>query len=262
MGAESKKKICIAQIGVLPDLESHVGRIKDLIVRHRHADLILFPELILHGHPSKDHPEGLLFRRARVSHRSLSQEIYRFARDREVCILIGEVKKRGDRYYNMATCVGPNGEEQYAKTHVHWTENFQPGKELKVFSCLGFDLGVTICFDAAFSEVFRTLALRGARAIANISAVPETFPVAVMWCRLQAAALNNQVFLLYANRPAPRFSGHSAVFDPRGECLASAGAGEEVLEVDIDLAEIETWREEESIYPHRRPKLYRDMLRG
>ncbi|NIT00542.1 MAG: hypothetical protein GTO09_00195, partial [Candidatus Latescibacteria bacterium] len=57
--------------------------------------------------------------------------------------------------------------ESYVKTHVHWTENFVPGKRLKVFSTPVGKIGISICFDAAFPEVWRVLALRGARILVN-----------------------------------------------------------------------------------------------
>ena len=81
-----------------------------------------------------------------------------------------------------------------------------------------------------------------------------------MWRRLSGAAIFNEVFVIYANRPGPVFSGHSAVFDPRGETISKAGQKETILEAEIDLTEVGRWREQEPIFPYRRPLLYREIV--
>jgi predicted amidohydrolase len=160
----------------------------------------------------------------------------------------------------MATYADRNTIQSYAKTHVHWTERFVPGRELKVFEAPFAKIGITICFDAAFSEVWRVLALKGADVVVNISAVPKEFPVGYMSRRLAGAAVFNQVYVVYANRAGPIFSGHSAVFNPKGETIKKAERREAVIEAEIDLKEVAGWRAEEQIFPHRRPLLYREIV--
>ncbi|MDY6990694.1 MAG: nitrilase-related carbon-nitrogen hydrolase [Thermodesulfobacteriota bacterium] len=94
----------------------------------------------------------------------------------------------------------------------------------------------------------------------NISAVPKTFPKDYMWRRFSGAAIFNQTYVIYANRPGPFFSGYSAVFDPRGNTICEGGRRETILEAEIDLREVDKWREEEVIYPYRRPLLYREVV--
>ena len=256
-------KICVAQMNYDSEhIGMHVEKIKAIIRTYNEYDLIIFPELILHGHPSFEKPEGFLYRKMKIVYKSVSEDLYQFVRRIGARVIIGELKRRGDKYYNSATYIDPETIQTYVKTHVHWTENFAPGKDLKVFQTQQGNIGVNICFDAAFSEVWRTLALRGAQIIVNISAVPRTFPVEYMWRRMQGAAIFNQVFVVYANRPAHYFSGHSAVFDPKGEPRVHAGSEEAIIEAEIDLAEVEQWREEEQIYPNRRPLLYRDIVKS
>ncbi|MBN2232171.1 MAG: carbon-nitrogen hydrolase family protein [Deltaproteobacteria bacterium] len=254
--------ICIAQINYCGrHIQTHVGRIKEIIARNRHADLLVFPELILHGHPSFEKPEGFLYRRMQVVYRTISEDLYRYVRQQDARVIIGEIKRRGTRFYNLATYVDRHEVQHYTKTHVHWTEQFVPGRELKVFETPMGKLGINICFDAAFPEVWRVLALRGAEIIVNISAVPRDFPMDYMWRRLKGAALNNQVYCIYANRPGPTFSGYSAVFTPRGEVLAGTARDEAIFGTDIDPGAVSRWRAEEQIFPHRRPLLYRDIGR-
>jgi beta-ureidopropionase len=258
-----KVRLCIAQINYLKDdTERHIDRIQGIITDNRDADLIVFPELILHGHPSAERPEGFLYRKLKAHHASVSAGMYDFVRRSGARVIMGEVRRQREKYFNMATYMDGDTVERYAKTHVHWTENFVPGRCLKLFDTPLGKIGVTICFDAAFPEVWRVLALRGAAIIVNISAVPKSFPPRYMLRRLQGAAINNQVFVVFANRPGDYFSGHSAVFDPRGEIVAQAGEEEVVIRAEIDLGEMRRWREEELIYPNRRPLLYRDIGRN
>ncbi|MBU1276380.1 MAG: carbon-nitrogen hydrolase family protein [Proteobacteria bacterium] len=251
-------RITLAQINFDPeDVEGHVKRLKKIIAQERLSDLIVFPELILHGHPSQVKPEGFLYRKVKCAIHGASQDIYQHIKRCGARVVLGELKREGDGFLNLATYVDARGAKSYAKTHVHWTENFRPGGRLNVFSTPFGRMGLNICYDSAFDEVWRVLALNGARLVVNISAVPGHFPVTYMRRRMQAAAVFNQYFVVYVNRPGPVFSGGSAVYDPHGDELLALGGGEEVGQVELDLGQAEAWREQEPIYPNRRPLLYR-----
>ena len=204
LAKSSKKKICVAQLNFnTKSIQTHLAKIESIVEEHKSSDLIVFPELILHGHPSIEKPEGFLHRRMKTVYKSISQDLYELVRDLDARVIIGESKRWGERYYNMATYVDRNTIQSYAKTHVHWTESFVPGRALKVFEAPFGKIGVTICFDAAFSEVWRVLALKGAGVVVNISAVPREFPVSYMSRRLAGAAIFNQIYVIYANRAGP-----------------------------------------------------------
>ena len=251
-------KITLAQINFAPeDVEGHLDRLMEIISRERASDLIVFPELILHGHPSEVKPEGFLYRQVKCHLHDASQRIYRHVKQCGARVVLGELRREGDAYRNLATYADANGTKSYAKTHVHWTESFRPGGRLKVFSTPLGRLGLNICYDSAFSEVWRVLALDGARLVVNISAVPAHFPVPYMRRRMRGAAAFNQYFVVYVNRPGPVFAGGSAVYDPHGDELLALGGGEEVTSLEIDLEQAERWREEELLFPNRRPLLYR-----
>ena len=259
MPDQSRKiAVCVAQINFnTDDIEGHLEKIKGIISKHKSADLVVFPELILHGHPSTVKPEGYLYRQVKVHNKYVIPTIHRFVQEQGARVIIGELRRRGETYRNQAAYIDSKGVQTYSKTHVHWTERFVAGRELKVFDSPFGKIGIAICFDSAFSEVWRVLALKGAEIIVNISAVPAHFPAEYMRRRLVGAAVFNQVFVVYANRPGPVFSGHSAVFDPRGEEVAALGVKEETMQVEIDLEDVLRWRREEALYAHRRPLLYR-----
>lgn len=257
-----KLAICVAQINYRDNIKRHIEGLKKIIKKHRDSDLIVFPELILHGHPSLERPEGLLYRKVRQYYLKIkdhSDDLVQYVRDMDARVIIGELQGRPGRFYNAATYIDRKSSESYVKTHVHWTEKFIPGNSLKVFKSPFGKIGINICFDAAFPEVWRVAALQGARVIVNISAVPKTFPVDYMWLRMKSAALNNQVFVIYANRPGDYFAGHSAVFSPRGDIVTSAKTKDQILKTEIDLDDVKEWRKEERIYRNRRPQLYRNI---
>ena len=251
-------RITLAQINFDPvDVAGHLERIKYIISQNADSDLIAFPELILHGHPSQLKPEGFLFRQMKCHLADASQEIYDHVKACGARVVLGELKREGDVYRNLATYVDADGPRSYAKAHVHWTEHFLPGGRLKVFATPLGRLGLNICYDAAFSEVWRVLALEGAGLVVNISAVPAHFPVEYMRRRMRGAAVFNQYYVVYVNRPGPVFAGGSAVYDPHGDELLAMGGGEEVVSVQMDESAVQAWRGEEILFPNRRPLLYR-----
>jgi predicted amidohydrolase len=75
--------------------------------------------------------------------------------------------------------------------------------------------------------------------------------------RVQARALDNQLYMIYCNFSTPGFPGQSLVTDPFGGVVAQAGASEELLSVTLNLNRMYTWREKERIFNQRRPRLYR-----
>ncbi|MFO7767670.1 MAG: carbon-nitrogen hydrolase family protein [bacterium] len=253
-------QIAVAQVGFLgEDLDEHVSDLKRVISEHADADLLVFPELILQGHPSMDRPAGFLFRRSRALYGPVSRDIHTFIRERRARVILGEIRRRKERLSNIASYIDSNGSQHYTKTHVHWTEQFVRGRRLRTFDTPLGKVGINICFDAAFPEVWRVLALRGAEIMVNISAVPSDFPTAYMHRRMRGAALDNQAFVIYANRPAPQFAGGSGVFGPRGERIAAAEEAPGVVRAEIDLVDLRAWRAEEQIFPNRRPGLYKAL---
>jgi len=101
--------------------------------------------------------KDFLFRKMKVMYSGISRDLYQFVRTLNARVIIGEVKRWGERYFNVATYIDKDLMQSYTKTHIHWTENFVPGRELKVFDSPFGKIGITICFDAAFSEVWRVL---------------------------------------------------------------------------------------------------------
>jgi predicted amidohydrolase len=219
--------------------------------RHASSDLVVFPELSLHGHALTRDPVEDLRRAARA----LTGDDYDRLRRRVA--ELGTTREGG--FQNVATYTDGSREINYAKTHVHWTEPYVAGTALPVFPSPLGPTGMLVCYDAAFVEVPRALALNGAHSILNLSAIPDHFPLEIVHRRLVACSVMNQVWTLFANRSGPGFRGGSAVVDPRGAVVAVADETQPHLTVTVDPADVPTWREAEPLLPHRRPQLYANL---
>jgi predicted amidohydrolase len=190
-------------------------------------------------------------------------------------LLAGSIAERaeGERAFNTSVLVGPDGEDLavYRKIHMfdvdaggvsyRESEHEQPGSEVVTAPLGGLIAGLGICYDLRFPELFRILAVRGARLLT----VPSAFTAVTgrdHWeVLLRARAIENQAFVVAPNQVGqapPHFDsyGHTAIVDPWGTVLASAPAGECFVAADLDLAAQDRIREELPSLANRRPAAY------
>ncbi len=197
-----------------------------------------------------------------------------WARELGIHLLAGSIAERGDeKAFNTSVLIGPDGDDlaSYRKIHMfdveaggvayRESEHEQPGEEIVAATMNDFELGLTVCYDLRFPELYRILAVRGARLIA----VPSAFTTATgrdHWrVLLRARAIENQVFVIAPNQfgeAPPHYSsfGHSAIVDPWGVELAVAPDEECFVAAELDLAAQERTREELPSLANRRPQAY------
>ena len=138
-----------------------------------------------------------------------------------------------------------------------------PGDEVVLSeSALGVPLGMSICYDLRFPELYRILAVRGARVIV----LPAAFTLPTTrdhWeVLLRARAIENQVFVVAANQIGPhpggqRSGGRSMIIDPWGVVLAQAQDREGYIATDLDLERQLEIRAQLPALANRRPCAYR-----
>jgi predicted amidohydrolase len=125
----------------------------------------------------------------------------------------------------------------------------------------GVELGLAICYDLRFPELFRILAVDGAR----ILALPSAFTLPTTrdhWeVLVRARAIENQAFVIAANQVGPhpgglRSGGRSMIVDPWGVVLAQAPDGEHHVCAELDLERQAEIREQLPALAHRRPEAY------
>lgn len=191
------------------------------------------------------------------------------------------------RYFNSAALVGPAGDLRgiWRKTHVPRVQvddgaggtipvdekyYFEPGPSpYQVARVGGATVGVLICHDRHFPEVARCLALAGAELLlvpSTSRGIPEAPDVVDVWrTELRATAIQDMAWVCATNRVGTEggqtFLGHSGVFGPRGEVLATAGDEAEVLVADVPVGEIEGLRRARGFLRDRRPDTYGALVR-
>ncbi len=125
----------------------------------------------------------------------------------------------------------------------------------------GVELGLAICYDLRFPELFRILAVRGAR----ILALPSAFTLPTTrdhWeVLVRARAIENQAFVIAANQVGPhpggaRSGGRSMIVDPWGVVLAQAPDGEHHILAELDLERQLEIRAQLPALANRRPEAY------
>jgi len=187
--------------------------------------------------------------------------------------IVEQVEGR-EKTANTSVHVGPDGEVRavYRKMHMFDVEvdgdvyaesaAEDPGDEVVVSKLAdGTDLGMTICYDVRFPELYRILAVRGAQVIS----VPAAFTLATTrdhWeVLLRARAIENQCFVIAPNQigphpPGPRCGGRSMIVDPWGLVLAQAPDTETVIVADLDFDVLQRVRRRIPALTHRRPEAY------
>jgi predicted amidohydrolase len=165
--------------------------------------------------------------------------------------------------YNTACVVDRDGRllGGYRKTHLFADEPeaFSAGERFEVFETASGPIGPLICYDLEFPEPARALALGGALVIlvstANMEPYQDSQEVYV-----RSRALENGIFVALANTIGRddryRYFGQSAVADPQGRLLATAGADEEIVVADLDLAAAVEAQRSSPYLDRRRPSLY------
>jgi predicted amidohydrolase len=187
------------------------------------------------------------------------------------------VERKGDRLYNAAVLVGPHGERggvigKYRKMHPWWPpeHHWVTAGDLgyNVFSTDIGNIGIMICYDAAFPEPARCLAIAGADVICQPSnwLLHEGRPLSPDFVT-KTRALENHVFFMGSNRigteRGARFVGRSQIIDVGGRVLAEASQDkDEIVYADIDTAAARSKRLDpedarSDLWWARRPDTYR-----
>jgi deaminated glutathione amidase len=203
-----------------------------------------------------------------------------WARSLGATILAGSIPERSDdpaHSYNTSVLIGPDGADLavYRKIHLfdvdvegiayRESDHEQPGGEVVTAGPVGadgFTVGLSVCYDVRFPELYRAMALAGA----GLFTVPAAFTVPTgraHWeIMVRARAIENQAFVVAAGQVGqapPHYDswGHSMVVAPSGAILAGTGRdGEAVVVADCDPAERDRVRAAMPLLASRRPEAY------
>jgi len=239
------------------------------------AVLTVFPECSATGYCFNDLAEAQSV--ASTVPGPVTDAMTRACKSVESFAVFGMVEADGERVFNSAVLVGPAGVVGcYRKIHLPFLGLDQLStsgdRPFAVYDAGGLRVGMNICYDAAFPEAARSLALLGA----DVIVLPTNWPPGsecTAACCINARALENGVYYLAVNRVGTergfRFIGQSRACDPWGNSLATAsGSDEEVLYVDVDVARARNkhyvrvpGQHEIDRFADRRPEMYTSLTK-
>jgi deaminated glutathione amidase len=198
------------------------------------------------------------------------------ARELGVYLLGGSILEGGrdsERLSNTSTFFDPSGEMTavYRKIHLFDVKvsekeylesaNIAPGSEIVAAKAGAAKLGLSVCYDVRFPELYRLLALRGA----EILAVPAAFTLQTgkdHWeILLRARAVENQAFVIapaqWGQKADGRWTyGRSMIVDPWGTVLATCPDRDGYALATLDLDYLDRFRTEFPALANRRPEYY------
>jgi predicted amidohydrolase len=176
--------------------------------------------------------------------------------------------------YNTTFVLDPAGEiiARYSKIHMYdvvldgvaeyqESASVTPGHEIAITEIDGIAVGLTICYDLRFPELFRILALKGAQAIM----LPAAFTLMTgkdHWEPLiRARAIENELYMIapaqWGTHPPGNWCyGRSMVVDPWGTVVTTASDGVGIAYATVDPSRVETVRRQIPSLANRRPEAY------
>lgn len=210
----------------------------------RGADLVVIPEATYPGyvlHDVRPYVDPRWYERGQAAFADV-------AAGARAWVAVGLVRPVGDTVLNSAVLFDPQGGVASISDKVfmwHFDSRwFRPGRPGEVVPLPSGAAGMFVCADARMMEVPRRLAVEGARLLLDPTALVLSLEGtnAQLEYMLGARAWENGAFLAVANKCGTeagiaRYAGRSAIFGPRGERLAEAGAGHpEIIRAEVDLA--------------------------
>ena len=249
------------QICSTPDIDSNLKTLRRLTKEavYHHADFVAWPENAVYLAP-----EGAEnFKVAKKNEERFLEFFSTTAKEHGITLLIGsypEVSHVNGKFYNTSLLLGPDGEiiERYRKIHlfdvvtpsgqkIQESKVVIPGREVKVAYTKETKIGLSVCYDLRFPELYRIASAKGA----EVLTVPAAFTAQTgkeHWLMLlRARAVENLCFVIAPNQWGRHFDnrrsyGRTAIIDPWGVVLGICSDQEGVVLADLNLASLRAIR--------------------
>lgn len=178
------------------------------------------------------------------------------------------------RVYNTSFAFGPDGTllARHRKVHlfdvdvengisIRESDTISPGDQCTTFDTPYGRFGLAICYDVRFPEIFRSMALAGAKLVILPAAFSYATGMAHWDITLRTRALDNQVFVAAVSPSRDPESpylayGHSCIASPWGDFTGRLDHREGILVGEIDLDYVEQVKKQLPLLAHRKPALY------
>lgn len=199
-----------------------------------------------------------------------------WAQSHGIALVAGSVSEAvpgTDRAYNTSVLIQPDGgvTAVYRKLHLfdvavgghtyRESDGAVPGTDIVVGQALGHRIGMSVCYDLRFPELFRALTFAGAQILTVPAAFTTTTGNAHWEPLLRARAIENQAFVIAAGQVGTHATGtdshgHSMIINAWGVILAQATDDQAVIVADLDFAELRRIRYDIPVLTHRRADIF------
>jgi predicted amidohydrolase len=176
--------------------------------------------------------------------------LIRKSKEFQCCVIGGIAIQSKNLFHNESVAAFPNGElVRYQKNNLfplaNENQTYTAGKELTTFEWNSWIIGMSICYDLRFPELYRGLTAKGANLMITIA----NWPVDRIdhWVTLlKARAIENQSYIVGVNRtgadPNSNYNGRSMAIDPMGSIILDAGEQHGVFSTTIEIGKVSSWR--------------------
>ena len=246
-----KIKVCLVQVEpVVGSIPKNIEKIRDVIESYT-ADLYVFPELFLVGYTVKD----AMYKLALSTSSKHVEELKKLTKRNGVGLIVGFPELTSLGYiYNSILAIDEEGNIfLYRKRHLptfsvfdehRWFKQYKGA--IKPWNFKGIGVGLAICYDMFFPEIFKTYMLRGAKLHVVISASPDS-SLPLFHTLSTARALETTSYLIWVNTvgilDGLTFAGGSRVVNPLGNIVEQLKVYEEDVKiVTIDINEVHRCR--------------------
>ena len=269
--SKEKFNLAVCQFRTEIDYEETMAKAENMLrdAAGTGADIAVLPEMFSCPY---DRKYFRIF--AERGHTDTCRRLSEWAKKYRLLLIGGSVPEIDEsRLYNTSFVFDADGRQlaRHRKVHLfdvdlpgmrfHESHTFTPGSEVTVFDSDFGRIGLAICFDVRFPELFRAMARRGAELICLPAQFNMTTGPAHWEPSLRMRAIDNEVF--FAAAAAARYEGfsyecwgHSMILDPYGTALASADEKEQLLFAEIDKRRISEVRAQLPTFLHLREDVY------
>ncbi len=264
-------KLAVCQLRTELDQEQTMDKARRMIARaaENGADIVVLPEMW-----NCPYSREYFKKYAALGHHKAVEAMSQWAAENGVLLVGGSVPETDEgSIYNTCFVFDNCGRQiaRHRKVHLFDVDlpgmkfresaTFTPGEKITVFDTPFGKMGCAVCFDLRFPELFRAMAIRGAKIIFlpaqfNTSTGPAHWELS-----LRMRAVDNELFIVGAS--AARYEGfsypcwgHSTVCDPFGQVISTCDETEQILYSDIDLGKVDEVRCSLPTFLHLRRDVY------
>lgn len=225
--------------------QANKGKISSLLNKSCEESVIILPEMTLTGFTMD----------ASGNAEELKGETFIYyssmARDYKAHVLGGLIEKKDERFFNSLLHISPDGQLKsvYRKIHPfsYSSENkhYTAGEQVVTTKIEEWNIGLSICYDLRFPELYRMYAKQRTGLIVNIANWPDT-RIEHWRTLLKARAIENQCYFAGVNRtgndPKLKYIGYTSVFDPMGKEISSMSPDEGLVQAEINQGYVDEVR--------------------